>query len=95
MYPWALLWANDRYYLYGYDIVETDGKYRERHYRVDKLANIELTDTPKSASIYITADQSYVLYLNGELISRGLPLPEGILTEERLAEELCALKSKI
>ena len=32
---------------------------------------VELTDTPKSASIYITADQSYVLYLNGELISRG------------------------
>ena len=33
--------------------------------------------------------------LASELISRGLPLPEGILTEERLAEELCALKSKI
>jgi predicted DNA-binding transcriptional regulator YafY len=47
MYPWALLWANDRYYLYGYDIVERDGKYKERHYRVDKLANIELTDIPR------------------------------------------------
>jgi energy-coupling factor transport system ATP-binding protein len=29
------------------------------------------------------------------LIQRGVKLPEGILTEERLAEELCALKSKI
>lgn len=29
------------------------------------------------------------------LISCGVKLPEGILTKERLAEELCALKSKI
>jgi energy-coupling factor transport system ATP-binding protein len=33
--------------------------------------------------------------LADQLIAKGLPLPEGILTEERLAEELCALKSKI
>ncbi|MBQ7236943.1 MAG: energy-coupling factor transporter ATPase [Clostridia bacterium] len=30
-----------------------------------------------------------------KLIARGVRLPDGILTEERLAEELCALKSKI
>ena len=47
MFPWALLWANDRYYLYGYDIVEKDGKYQARHYRVDKLDNMELTDIPR------------------------------------------------
>lgn len=29
------------------------------------------------------------------LREKGLPLPDNILTEERLAEELCALKSKI
>lgn len=42
--PWALIWANDRYYLYGYDLKENDGKYGARYYRVDKLANVELRD---------------------------------------------------
>lgn len=44
MNPWTLIWANDRYYLYGYDVKETDGKLIERNYRVDKLDNIELSD---------------------------------------------------
>ena len=46
--PWALIWANDRYYLYGYDVKETDGVLKERNYRVDKLDNIRLTDIPRS-----------------------------------------------
>jgi len=33
--------------------------------------------------------------ISEELISRGLPLKEGILTREDLAEELCSLKRKI
>lgn len=45
--PWALIWANDRYYLYGYDLKEKDGKLGERHYRVDKLTDIELMDIPR------------------------------------------------
>ncbi len=44
MNPWALIWANDRYYLYGYDVKETDGVLNERNYRVDKLDNIQLSD---------------------------------------------------
>jgi predicted DNA-binding transcriptional regulator YafY len=48
MNPWALIWANDRYYLYGYDIKETDGKLKERNYRVDKLANIRLSEVRRS-----------------------------------------------
>ena len=47
MNPWALIWANDRYYLYGYDIKETDGVLSERNYRVDKLDNIQLSDIPR------------------------------------------------
>lgn len=47
MNPWALIWANDRYYLYGYDIKETDGVLSERNYRVDKLDNIHLSDIPR------------------------------------------------
>ena len=36
-----------------------------------------------------------VLELADKLIERGFPLPQGILTEEKLSEELCALKQKI
>lgn len=48
MNPWALIWANDRYYLHGYDVKETEGVLSERNYRVDKLDNIKLTETPRS-----------------------------------------------
>lgn len=48
MNPWALIWANDRYYLYGYDVKEKDGILRERNYRVDKLDNINLSDIPRA-----------------------------------------------
>ena len=47
MNPWALIWANDRYYLYGYDVKETDGVLYERNYRVDKLDNIMLSEIPR------------------------------------------------
>lgn len=48
MNPWTLIWANDRYYLYGYDVKEKDGRLNERNYRVDKLSNIELSEEPRS-----------------------------------------------
>ncbi|MBO5255251.1 MAG: hypothetical protein J6B07_05440 [Opitutales bacterium] len=32
---------------------------------------VDLKNRPKRAIAYITADQSYVLYVNGELVSRG------------------------
>ena len=48
MNPWALIWANDRYYLYGYDTNETDGVLKERNYRVDKLDNIQLTEIART-----------------------------------------------
>lgn len=47
MNPWALIWANDRYYLYGYDVKKTGDVLNERNYRVDKLDNIVLSDTPR------------------------------------------------
>lgn len=39
--PFTLIWADGRYYLYGYDTKETNGVLKERVYRVDKLYNIE------------------------------------------------------
>lgn len=48
MNPWALIWANDRYYLYGYDVKETEGILSERNYRVDKLDDILLSEVPRN-----------------------------------------------
>lgn len=57
--PWTLIWANDRYYLYGYDTCEKNGIRKERHYRVDKLDNIEITENARQGKelfLYFNAD---------------------------------------
>ena len=41
--PWALTWDDENYYLIAYD-TETESI---RHYRVDKMRRIELTDEPR------------------------------------------------
>nr|MCR4764188.1 WYL domain-containing protein [Lachnospiraceae bacterium] len=38
--PWALTWDDENYYLIGYDAEED----KIKHYRVDKMRKIELTD---------------------------------------------------
>ena len=45
--PWTLIWADDRYYLFGYDTKMTDSEYKDRNYRVDKLENIKITDVDR------------------------------------------------
>lgn len=48
--PGAMILANDRYYMYGYDIA-TDGSLRDKPFRIDKMRNIEiLEDTRKIKS---------------------------------------------
>ncbi|MBR0399059.1 MAG: WYL domain-containing protein [Eubacterium sp.] len=42
--PWALTWNDENYYLIAYD--EIDG--RIKHFRVDKMIRIELTEEPRS-----------------------------------------------
>ena len=49
------------------------------------------TDLIKEAGLELPAAAT----IANELIKRGVPLPEGILTEERLEEELCKLTSEI
>ena len=46
--PWALIWANGRYYLYGYN--DENGVLVERHYRVDKMRNVETNGISRSGS---------------------------------------------
>lgn len=42
--PWTFIWANDRYYLYGYVMKD---KLEERCYRMDKLSDIEVLSVPR------------------------------------------------
>ena len=44
--PWALTWDDENYYLIAYD--EIDGKIK--HFRVDKMIRIEMTDEPRNGS---------------------------------------------
>ena len=41
--PWALIWNNENYYLVGYDA----GADMIKHYRVDKMLRIRVTDQPR------------------------------------------------
>ena len=47
--PWALMWDNENYYLVGYDAGsgEAGGAGRIKHYRVDKMLEITVTDCPR------------------------------------------------
>lgn len=56
--PWALSWDNENYYLIGYaeDIKEI------RHYRVDKIMNLELTDVERTGQDVIDSF-NMVLYI--------------------------------
>ena len=48
MEPWKLFWADDRYYLFGYDTYVKEGeKPKIRNYRVDKMCNIRLLEEEK------------------------------------------------
>lgn len=40
--PWGLIWANGRYYLYGFTVEEEEDSISERTYRVDKIDQIDL-----------------------------------------------------
>ena len=67
MNPWALIWANDRYYLYGYDIKEKGGILSERNYRVDKLDNIKLSDIPRTGKSQFRIFNAMYNNLTGKL----------------------------
>jgi len=41
--PWALTWNDDNYYLIGYD----DAEDKIKHFRVDKMMGIEVTEEPR------------------------------------------------
>lgn len=71
----------DRVFVMSGGEVAFSGKPEEIFKHKDKLKSLGL-ELPFSA------------YLAQKLIDRGVNLPDGILTKERLAEELCALKLK-
>ena len=50
------------YPFWNYDIANSFALFRE---------TVDLQTLPKKAKVFITADQSYMLYVNGELVSKG------------------------
>ncbi|MCR5032649.1 MAG: WYL domain-containing protein [Lachnospiraceae bacterium] len=49
--PWSLFWNDENYYLIAYD----DEKEGIRHYRVDKIKNIEFTDLKRNGRLQYTS----------------------------------------
>lgn len=53
--PWALIWEDENYYMVGYDDVEKLVK----HYRVDKMINLDVTDIMREGnSLKISFDSA-------------------------------------
>ncbi|MBE5912271.1 helix-turn-helix transcriptional regulator [Pseudobutyrivibrio sp.] len=48
--PWGLIWANERYYLYGYTVKDDESEIEERTYRVDKIKGIKLLRRPRQGA---------------------------------------------
>lgn len=48
--PWGFIWANDRYYLYGYTVEEDDSDIQERTFRVDKIKKVEKIDRQRQGA---------------------------------------------
>ena len=51
--PYGLIWDNENYYLAGWDEVKGD----VRHYRVDKMAELALTDRPRDLEHAVDMDR--------------------------------------
>lgn len=45
--PWALSWDDENYYLIAYDSSPKPGQDHIKHYRVDKMTKIEVSDEPR------------------------------------------------
>lgn len=48
--PWTMIWANDRYYLYGYDVKAYNDVYNERNYRLDKMHNVSILQASRTGA---------------------------------------------
>ena len=57
--PWALLWEDENYYLIGYDSAHKE----MRHYRVDKMKNINVSEETVKGLEQIK-NESYAKYSN-------------------------------
>ncbi len=69
--PWALIWHNENYYLIGFDSAEGIIK----HYRVDRMTAIDMTDTErdgaedfKELDVALYVKKFFGMY-NGEIVS--------------------------
>jgi len=50
--PWALAWEDDNYYLIGYDPAPKPGQSHIKHYRVDKMKSIAMSEDMREGKEY-------------------------------------------
>ena len=50
--PWAMIWDDEKYYVVGYDSCRQE----RRHYRLDKMMNINISEKWREGSRYFTKD---------------------------------------
>ncbi len=79
--PWALIWQDQNYYLMAYD----DAAGKMKHFRVDKMRHVELTETAREGrndfdkidmSSYV--EETFSMY-GGRLETITLDLPEDLI----------------
>ena len=81
--PWALAWENNCYYLIAY--ADYDGPGQIRHYRVDKMARVNLMDTPRRGrAVYENVDLAAYLQRQFNMYG-GAPVQATLRCENGLA----------
>lgn len=79
--PYALIWAEERYYLVGYSAQDSE----IRHYRVDKIGKVELTnekregmENPANFDVAAYSNKVFGMY-GGEAESVTIAFPEKLI----------------
>lgn len=79
--PWALIWKDENYYLLAYDAEKKDA----RHYRVDKMRNVEVLKTSREGGDWFSkldlagyADTTFSM-MGGDIENVVIDLPDKLV----------------
>lgn len=79
--PWALIWKDENYYLLAYSSEANDA----RHFRVDKMRNVEILKTPRDGGDWFKkidlsnyADSTFSM-MGGNVENLSIDMPEGLV----------------
>ncbi|WP_033151964.1 helix-turn-helix transcriptional regulator [Pseudobutyrivibrio ruminis] len=76
--PWGLIWANNRYYLYGYSVDDNIANICERTYRIDKINNIRINHIKRQG------EDRFKKFDVGKYVSRRMDMFSGEETTIRV-----------